>query len=83
MPDPIILTKPAQPLNEGARAILAFVVVVQFMVMVGYILYLGGKVEQAQLILGAEIAFMSTVLGYYFGSSSGSTSKSMTLENKP
>ena len=59
---------------------LALAVVAQFLALIGYMVYQGKPIENMQLIVGAEISFVTTVLNYYFGSSSGSTSKSQTID---
>lgn len=68
--------------DDNARKVLAVVVVVQFLAIVGYMIYAGTKLDNTQMILGAEITFMTSVLNYYFGSSSGSTAKSALIETK-
>ena len=68
--------------DNHARIWLATLVIIQFVGLVGWILYRATKPEDSQLVLGAEISFVSMVLGYYFGSSSGSTLKSTILEAK-
>lgn len=75
---------PAPPViaDDSPRFWLAFAVVVQFLGVIGYMIYTSTKLENTQMILGAEITFMTTVLNYYFGSSSGSTTKSALLEQK-
>jgi len=59
-----------------ARFILGLVVIAQFVVLVAYIVYAGKQLPDSQLILGAEIGFVSIVLQFFFGSSSGSVTKS-------
>lgn len=59
-----------------ARLILAVTVIVQFVALVSYINWSGRQMADSQLIIGAEISFVSVILGYYFGSSSGSVTKS-------
>lgn len=70
---------PAPPAaDDFARKSIALAIVVQFVIVVGYTLWAshsGQKIEYGQLVIGAEIAFMTTVLNYYYGSSSGSTAK--------
>lgn len=73
---------PAVIADDNARKYLAAIVIVQFMAIVGYMIYAGTKLDNTQMILGAEITFMSSVLNYYFGSSSGSTAKSAVLDIK-
>ena len=74
---------PAVIADDNARKYLAGIVVAQFLAIVGYMIYAGTKLDNTQMILGAEITFMSSVLNYYFGSSSGSTAKSAVLDKKP
>jgi hypothetical protein len=74
---------PAVIADDNARKYLAAIVILQFMVVVGYYIYAGSKLDNTQMILGAEITFMTSVLNYYFGSSSGSTAKSAVLDKKP
>ena len=74
--------------DDNARKWLAVGVILQFLALVGFMVYLtlrsGRAVDPAQMmILGAEIGFVTTVLNYYFGSSSGSTAKSAVMEKKP
>ena len=67
--------------DDNARKWLAVAVIVQFLVVIGFIVSKGGETNNAEMmVLGAEIGFVTTVLSYYFGSSSGSTSKSATIE---
>lgn len=76
---------PAPIADDNSRKRLAVAVIAQFVVVVGYIIYAVKKVEATNaemMILGAEIGFVTTVLNYYFGSSSGSTSKSQILEGR-
>ena len=68
--------------DDSPRFWLAVAVVIQFLGVIGYMIYTSTKLENTQMILGAEITFMTTVLNYYFGSSSGSTTKSALLESK-
>lgn len=68
--------------DDSPRFWLAVAVVTQFLGVIGYMIYTSTKLENTQMILGAEITFMTTVLNYYFGSSSGSTTKSALLESK-
>lgn len=75
---------PAPISDDNARKYLAVAVIVQFVIVVGYII-LSVKTEATNaqmMILGAEIGFVSTVLNYFFGSSSGSTAKSALLSAK-
>jgi hypothetical protein len=66
--------------DDRARKWLAFAVIAQFLVLIAFMIYIGKKIDDTQMILGAEIGFVSIVLNYYFGSSSGSTSKGQILE---
>jgi len=59
-----------------ARFIIGLVIIVQFVVLVAYVSYRSTPLADSQLILGAEIGFVSVVLQYFFGSSSGSVTKS-------
>lgn len=68
--------------DDGVRKALALAVIAQFLIFVGYLVYVGKPVDNIQMILGAEIGFVTTVLNYFFGSSSGSTAKSALLEKK-
>ena len=76
----VAITTPAAPppvvADDNARKILAIVVILQFLILVAYIINVG-KTNDNQLLLGAEISFVTTVLNYYFGSSSGSTAKTL------
>ncbi len=74
--DPAPTPAPVPAADDNARKWLALAVIVQFVVVVGYWIYLGKAIDNIQMVLGAEIAFVSSVLNYYFGSSSGSTAKS-------
>ena len=71
---------PAIIADDNARKYLAVAVIVQFLIVVGFIIYTGKGVATASntelMILGAEVTFVTTVLNYYFGSSSGNTAKS-------
>jgi hypothetical protein len=71
--------------DTRARFMLALAVIVQFVLLVGYIVFSGRELPDSQLILGAEISFVTTVISYFFGSSSGSTTKSAskTPESAP
>jgi hypothetical protein len=66
--------------DDSARKWLALAVILQFLALVSYWIYLGKVIDNIQMVLGAEIGFVSIVLNYYFGSSSGSTAKSAMLE---
>ena len=71
--------------DDSARKYLAMATIVQFLVVVGYIIYRSqaGIASNAEMIiLGAENVFVTTVLNYYFGSSSGSTAKSAATGDK-
>lgn len=69
--------------DDRPRQLLAVATVLQFLALVGFIIWLAKPVDNAQMmILGAEVSFMTTVLNYFFGSSSGSTAKSALLEKK-
>jgi len=68
--------------DTRARFLLALVIVAQFILLVGYVVYRGTELPDSQLILGAEIAALTTVLQYFFGSSSGSVTKSASENAK-
>jgi hypothetical protein len=80
-----VLQPPPPPIiaDDNARKWLAGFVIFQFMAVIGYYIYAGSKLDNTQMILGAEITFMTSVLNYYFGSSSGSTAKSAVIDKKP
>jgi hypothetical protein len=61
--------------DTSARFILGIVVIAQFVMLVGYVVFAGKELPDSQLILGAEIGFVTVVLQYFFGSSSGSVTK--------
>lgn len=67
--------------DENIRKILAVLVLLQFVAVTGFIMWFNPKGD-SQMVLGAEISFMSMVLGFYFGSSSGSVQKSQLLAEK-
>jgi hypothetical protein len=73
---------PAAVADDTPRFYLGLAVVIQFVAVIAYMIYTSTKLDNTQMILGAEITFMTTVLNYYFGSSSGSTTKSALLESK-
>src|SRR5580698_9337985 len=77
---------PAVIADDNARKYLACGVILQFLLVVGYIIYSNKGVATASntelMIVGAEVTFMTTVLNYYFGSSSGSTAKSAAAGDK-
>lgn len=62
--------------DTTARFVLGVVIIIQFVCLVAYINYSGKQLPDSQLIIGAEISFVSVVLSYFFGSSSGSVTKS-------
>lgn len=62
--------------DTRARFWLAVAIIAQFVLLVGYISVRGANLPDSQLILGAEISFVTIVLNYFFGSSSGSVTKS-------
>lgn len=62
--------------DTRARFWLALVVIIQFVMLVAYVSYRGTQLADSQLILGAEISFVTIVLNYFFGSSAGSVTKS-------
>lgn len=59
-----------------ARFILAIIVIVQFVLLVGYFIYAAKDFPGSELVLGAEISLTTMVLNFFFGSSSGSVTKS-------
>jgi|SRR5215472_2991027 len=59
-----------------ARFIIGLVIIVQFVLLIAYIQWSGKQLGNQELIIGAEISFVSIVLNYFFGSSSGSVTKS-------
>ena len=75
--DPSTVTPPlpAVVADDNARKWLAVAVIVQFLVLVGIMVYSGKRIDDTQMILGAEITFVTSVLNFYFGSSSGSIAK--------
>lgn len=62
--------------DTRARFWIAVGIIAQFVLLVGYVCYKGTSLPDSQLILGAEISFVTMVLNYFFGSSSGSVTKS-------
>ena len=66
--------------DTKARFWLAIAIIGQFVLLVGYVCYKGMNLPDSQLILGAEISFVTMVLNYFFGSSSGSVTKSASKE---
>jgi hypothetical protein len=62
--------------DTAARFWLGILIIVQFVLLIAYIVYSGRELPDSQLILGAEIGFVTVVLQYFFGSSSGSVTKS-------
>jgi len=74
--------EPAAVADDGVRKWLTVAVIVQFLLVVGvYALRRTEATNAEMMVLGAEIGFVSTVLNYYFGSSSGSARKSELLEH--
>lgn len=73
---------PTAAADDRIRAIIGCVIILQFIALIVYMIYIGKKLDDTQLILGAEIGFVTTVLNYFFGSSSGSTSKEALLSAK-
>lgn len=63
-----------------ARFVIGILVILQFVALVAYINWSGRQLPDSQLILGAEISFVTLVLQYFFGSSSGSVIKSASKE---
>lgn len=72
------------PADNLIRGILAIAVLLQFTAVIGYMLVLGTKLSDGQTgqILIAEVSFVTVVLSYFYGSSSGSTAKSQILERR-
>lgn len=62
--------------DTRARFILALVVIAQFTLLVGYFIYSAKDFPGSELVLGAEISLTTLVLNFFFGSSSGSVTKS-------
>lgn len=62
--------------DTRARFLVGIIIIVQFVALVGFIVLTGKELPDSQLIIGAEIGFVATVMNYFFGSSSGSTTKS-------
>ena len=67
--------------DTQARFVIGIVIIAQFVLLVAYISYRGMQLPDSQLILGAEISFVTIVLNYFFGSSSGSVTKSAKSAN--
>ena len=66
--------------DTKARFWIGLLVIGQIVLLVGYVVYSGKLLPDSQLILGAEIGFVMVVLNYFFGSSSGSVTKSAAAE---
>lgn len=66
--------------DTRARFWLGLVIIVQFVLLVAYVSYRSTPLADSQLIIGAEISFVSIVLNYFFGSSSGSVTKSASKD---
>jgi len=62
--------------DTSARFFIGIFIILQFVLLIAYIVYRGTPLPDSQLILGAEIGFVTVVLQYFFGSSSGSVTKS-------
>jgi hypothetical protein len=69
--------------DTSARFWLALAIIVQFVLLVGYIEFSGKELPDSQLILGAQISFVTSILSFFFGSSSGSVTKSAKGEPPP
>lgn len=70
--------------DTRARFIIGVGVIAQFVLLVAYIIYKGAygqTLPDSQLIIGAEIAFVVTVLNYFFGNSSGTVTNSTSNKN--
>jgi hydrogenase/urease accessory protein HupE len=68
--------------DTRARFLIGLLIIAQFVLLVGYVVFSGRELPDSQLILGAEIGFVVTVLNYFFGSSSGSVMKSASKDAK-
>jgi hypothetical protein len=62
--------------DTRARFVMGVLIIAQFVLLVAYVEFTEKELPDAQLIIGAEISFVSIVLNYFFGSSSGSVTKS-------
>jgi uncharacterized membrane protein YhaH (DUF805 family) len=62
--------------DTRARFWLAVLVLIQFVLYIGYVEVRDVKIPDSELIIGAQISFVTMVLGFFFGSSSGSVTKS-------
>jgi len=69
--------------DTRARFLIAVFIIVQFVLLIAFIVWRGTELPDSQLILGAEIAALTTVLQYFFGSSSGSVTKSAAKSTQP
>lgn len=69
--------------DTAARFWLGLVIIIQFVLLVAYVSYRSTPLADSQLIIGAEISFVSIVLNYFFGSSSGSVTKSASKDAPP
>ncbi len=66
--------------DDNTRKVLAVLVILQFLALISYWIYIGKSIDNMQMVLGAEITYVATVLNYFFGSSSGSTAKQALLD---
>lgn len=66
--------------DTRARFWIGIAIIVQFVLLVAYVSYRTTPLADSQLIIGAEISFVSIVLNYFFGSSSGSVTKSASKD---
>lgn len=81
--------------DDRVRKWLAVLVIVQFVIVAGSICAFlvhadsaakpvtNGVLSVLIMVVQSEIAFVMLALQYYFGSSSGSTAKSVAMEKKP
>lgn len=73
---------PNAAFDDRARFHLAEYVILQFVVIIGVMLALFTvkiQIPDSQIIITAEVNFVMLMLGYYFGSSSGSSAKDKIL----
>jgi small neutral amino acid transporter SnatA (MarC family) len=68
--------------DTRARFIIGLFIILQFVVLIGFVIVKGQNLPDSQLIIGAEIGFVSIVLNYFFGSSSGSVTKSASKDGQ-
>ena len=68
--------------DTRARFWLAVLIIAQFVLLIAYIEFSGKELPDSQLLIGGQLGFISLILNFYFGSSSGSTTKSASTETK-